>query len=202
MWHERSNSPLQRTRCRSLPLAPESQSQLFSRVKQRAAERQQRWAVGGIIISSNNEEPIVWFAGEDAGMLEAIRRAQESFPQFVAELEVESRRIIPAMQECLIKYAFPATSESGVAVEHMFLGEVRHNGTEIRGVLASEPMYTTGVAEGDEIVVEPNRVSDWLYLIGGKAYGGFTFVHMWNNFSEEERRFYRDQPPFAWLDLP
>ena len=83
-----------------------------------------------------DQEPIVFFAGEDSGMLEAIRRAQESFPEFVAQLETESRRIVPAFEECLIKYAFPAGKASGAAVEHMFLSDLRFDGGRIVGTLA------------------------------------------------------------------
>ena len=149
----------------------------------------------------STDESIAWFAEEDPGMREAIQRAQDSFPKFEAELVLESRRIVPAMEECLMKYAFPARKGSGVQVEHMFLSDVFHNGSEVVGTLASDPEYTDGVEAGDEIVVERRRVSDWLYVINGKPEGGFTFLHMWQGFSKQEKKMYRDEPPFCWLGV-
>lgn len=148
-----------------------------------------------------NDEPIISYEEEEQGMQEAIKLAQQSFSECAAEIVLESRQIFPVMEVCLIKYAFPAREGSGTKIEHMFLSDVYHNGVNIIGVLASEPMYTDNIAQGDEVVVDQSRVTDWLYIIDGKAHGGFTFKYMWQCFSREEKDIYREEPPFLWLDL-
>jgi uncharacterized protein YegJ (DUF2314 family) len=145
-------------------------------------------------------EEIAWFSGEDPGMQAAIAQAQKEFSVFQEELALESRRIVPAMEQCLVKYAFPAT-KNGVEAEHMFLSDLYWDGTNSVGILASEPMHTDAVQEGQKVIVDPKRVSDWLYIINGKTHGGFTFKKMWESFSNEEKVAYRDQPPFVWLAL-
>jgi uncharacterized protein YegJ (DUF2314 family) len=152
------------------------------------------------MVEIDSAEEITWFSGEDPRMQAAIAQAQKEFSVFQEELTLESRRILPAMEQCLIKYAFPAT-KNGVEAEHMFLSDLYWNGTNIVGVLASEPMYTDSVQEGQEVIVDPSRVSDWLYIINGETHGGFTFKKMWETFSSEEKDAYRDQPPFVWLNL-
>ena len=149
---------------------------------------------------NKSEEHINVFSGEDPGMLNAIRQAQSEFESFAKEVELESHRILPAMGECLIKYAFPAEKGDLVA-EHMFITDIYFENGILHGTLASEPMYTTKIKEGDHVIIDPQMVSDWLYIIGNVTYGGYTFKHMWQCFSEEEKTLYRDQPPFMWLDL-
>lgn len=150
---------------------------------------------------TENGEPIVWYSGENPEMQAAIRAAQDSFSEFEAQIKLESRRVIPALQQCLIKYAFLAAPDSRVNVEHMFLSDIRHDGKNIVGILASEPIYVEAIQEGDEIVVDKSRVTDWLYILEDQTHGGFTFRQMWRGFSKEEKEAYRNHPPFEWLNL-
>jgi uncharacterized protein YegJ (DUF2314 family) len=150
--------------------------------------------------SKKKHQPISWFEGQDVEMLEAIQQAQSTFPDFVSAIELESRRILPAMDDTLVKYAFPATKQR-VKVEHMFLSNIEMRGASMYGILNSEPLYTEGINEGDAIEIDLSRISDWLYVVGGIGTGGYTFKVMWSRFSEKEKSYYRDQPPFVWLDL-
>ncbi|MDD4937859.1 MAG: DUF2314 domain-containing protein [Candidatus Shapirobacteria bacterium] len=147
-----------------------------------------------------NQKQIFLFSGEDEGMQEAIKIAQEEFPKFKEEIETESKRILPVMTECLIKYAFPS-DDNKVKMEHMFLSNIYSDGNNVYGTLVSEPLYTKKVKEGDKIKVELDRVSDWLYIIDDKTHGGYTFKYMWKKFSDFEKEKYRNHPPFCWLEL-
>lgn len=133
-------------------------------------------------------------------MLEAICQAQLTYSDFLGAIEAESRRIFPALDEALVKYAFPAT-KTGVKVEHIFISDIELRGDKLCGTVASEPLYANAVKEGDSIEIEPSRVSDWLYVIDGRGVGGFTFKLIWERFSEQEKSAYQNQPPFIWLNL-
>lgn len=148
----------------------------------------------------SDDTPIQWFKGEDPGMQKAIDLAQKNYPKFASAIKKDAQRIVPAAEASLMKYAFPA-QKRGVEVEHMFLGGLYFNREDIVGELASQPMYTRKVKEGDEIIVDPERVTDWGIVIDGKCHGGYTFKFMWKNFSKQERDMYREHPPFAWMDL-
>jgi uncharacterized protein YegJ (DUF2314 family) len=149
----------------------------------------------------NSYELISWFAEEDSAMLEAMRQAQLTYSDFVSAIEEESRRIIPILDEAVVKYAFPANKAS-VKVEHLFISDIELRCGALFGIVASEPLYTNLVKEGDTIELEPLRVSDWLYVINGIGVGGFTFKLMWQRFSEQEKSAYRNQPPFLWINVP
>ena len=152
--------------------------------------------------SKKEEEPedIAHYDGGEDGMRNAVMQAQATFPKFLEELELELRRIVPAMEECFIKYVFE-TGNPECECEHMFVSELYLEGECLKGVLASEPQYTNKVKEGDTVVVDPKFVSDWLFVINGEAQGGFTFRYMWQTFSKEDRSAYADAPPFSYLKL-
>lgn len=142
-----------------------------------------------------SDEPIAWFAGEDPAMIEAIRLSQSTFDEFLDA--IKSRDDI---EKSLVKYMFAAT-DAAIEFEHMFLSDFRFDGDVLVGVLCSEPQHVTGLQVGDDVVVERNRVSDWLYVVDGVGTGGQSFQVMWQSFSPEERAMYRDQAPFRWLEL-
>ena len=48
--------------------------------------------------SGMNEDPIAWCEGDDSEMVGAIKKAQATLPEFLAELDREAHRIIPALE--------------------------------------------------------------------------------------------------------
>ena len=99
-------------------------------------------------MNQENKEPSIVFSNEDAEMQEAIKLAQNEFYLFMNELILESKRIVPAMEECLIKYAFQSDSKD-VEMEHMFLTDISFDGEKIVGYLANEPQHISTFKEGD-----------------------------------------------------
>jgi uncharacterized protein YegJ (DUF2314 family) len=140
---------------------------------------------------------IAWFGGEDAAMKAAIAKAQAGLPEFKSMVagQGDPGR---AIEVALVKYGFAAKTR-GAEVEHVFLGDVHAKDGALWGVVNADPVYTDEVSEGDMVMIEDARVSDWLYVIDGKGTGGFTFKLMWKAFSPEEKAAYGGQPPFLWL---
>lgn len=143
-----------------------------------------------------SEPNLSWFSGESPEMNAAIAEAQATFPHFAAVVAGQDGQTEPEV--ALVKYGFKAT-RPGAVVEHVFLGEVVARDGALWGVVNADPVYTDEVTEGDLVQIEPERVSDWLYVVDDTGTGGFTFRLMWQNFSPSERALYRDQPPFVWL---
>lgn len=142
--------------------------------------------------------PIAWFSGESAAMNAAIGEAQSKFSEFRHAIDRQGTRDNPPLEMALVKYAF-AAKKPGVAVEHVYIGDVESKNGRLWGVVNANPVYTNEVAEGDVIEIQPDRVSDWLYVVDGAGTGGFTFRLMWNGFSPDEKAAYRSEPPFVWL---
>ena len=115
-------------------------------------------------MNQNNEEPSFVISSDDPEMQEAIKLAQSEFHIFFDEIINESKRIVPVMEECLIKYAFQSEMKD-VEMEHMFLTGIFYNGEKIVGYLDSEPRYISSIKKGDLVFIEKNRVTDWLYTL-------------------------------------
>lgn len=116
--------------------------------------------------------------GDPPEMKAAYQGAQESFRYFWRELFWERHRIVPGCDFVAIKAPFSDAPErrSG-RVEHMWLVEPSFDGREIVATLNSDPNWVRSVRIGDEVRLGISEIDDWLYVQGGRVYGGFT-VHV------------------------
>ena len=66
-----------------------------------------------------SDEIIFTLEGSDLEMNAAILKAQQTFPDFINELELERRRIVPALEAAIVKaFFFDAdTPERGEHIE-------------------------------------------------------------------------------------
>ncbi|HWA25840.1 MAG TPA: DUF2314 domain-containing protein [Lacunisphaera sp.] len=147
-----------------------------------------------------NQDPIFTVSGNDPEMNAAIKKAQDSFPEFIRELELESRRVIPALDEAIVKAFFfdPESPEEG---EHMFVESIRFEDGMIHGVLSGEPQHLQSYSLGQEVSFPVSRVSDWFVVIGGRGKGGYTLEIIARRMPATVYREARSQPPFSWFDL-
>lgn len=60
------------------------------------------------------------------------------------------------------------------ATEHIWIYPGGWRDEKVFGILANQPADLVDVAAGDEILVDPARISDWGYSKGGRLYGAFT----------------------------
>lgn len=125
-------------------------------------------------------EPIHYFDHDDDRMAQALAAARDTFKFLWRELSWESRRIIPGLEMSGVKRGFPIRGKrsGGVGVEHMWVGEVGFDGATIHGVLLNQPNDDAGVNQGDQVSFAVSEISDWLYAMEGKAYGGFSIQLM------------------------
>ncbi|MBC9931798.1 DUF2314 domain-containing protein [Chitinophaga qingshengii] len=136
-------------------------------------------------------ESIVFFAeGDSPEMLDAAAKAQATFKYFWRELSWEHRRIIPGLNVACVKVPFAQQfpGDDKPTVEHMWINDISFDGDNIYGILINDPNSLTNVSNGDEITVPLNQISDWLFAIDDRAYGGFTIQAMRAGMTEEERQ--------------
>ena len=145
-----------------------------------------------------NDDPLFWISGSDTEMKAAIENAQRTFPEFAKELEIESRRIVPALDEALVKAFFfePGTPEQG---EHMFVDEVRLEGKIVHGVLVGTPQFVTSLSEGQRVSIPVTRISDWFIVINGRGKGGHTLGVIAKQMGTSAYRKVANEPPFSWF---
>ena len=120
-------------------------------------------------------DPIIK-AQHDEPMRAAIIRAKRTFKYFWRELSWESRRIIPGLETSAIKIPIK-TEKKGDGIpefEHMWFNNIEFDGSIVSGELLNEPSWTSAIKPGDRSGFKIEEISDWLYAINGRAYGGFT----------------------------
>ena len=137
--------------------------------------------------NDKENEPVFYADGEDAAMLEAFRQARESFGYFWRELYWENHRIVPGLDFACVKVAFSQDIGGHTEVEHMWINDVYFDGERVYGVLANDPGILTSVASGDEVAVSLEQISDWMFAVGGRAYGGFSVQAMRKAMGQDER---------------
>ena len=134
---------------------------------------------------------MTYFASEDSpAMLEARRRARESFPFFWRELSWEYRRIVPGLNFSAIKlpFAVPNPRDGEAPVEHMWVGEVEFDGQTVSGVLLNSAHAIPGLIEGTPVSASLSQLDDWVCTSRGVLCGGFTVQAMRAAMAADERK--------------
>lgn len=127
----------------------------------------------------------------DSDMQRAVDEARDTFKYFWRELYWESRRIVPGLDVACVKIPFSdppgSRNDNGPEVEQMWVNEVVFDGQNVHGTLVNSPRWVKSVSEGDRISVPLGSICDWLYAIGGRAYGSWTVNCMRKRMADEER---------------
>lgn len=131
---------------------------------------------------------------DDPEMVKASEKARQTFRFFWREMAWERRRIIPGLELAAVKAAFSdppeiqAQNPDALEVEQMWLLDVDFDGRQLTGTLINSPVSLKTVHEGDEISIPGKRITDWMYVIDGNVYGGFTVDLMRSRMRGGERR--------------
>ncbi len=137
---------------------------------------------------SDSKSPVYHAPADDPAMAVAMRKARATFKYLWRELTWEYRRIVPAVELAAVKAAFGDAGGGPDDVEHMWLGEIHFDGDAIGATLLNEPNQVRSVRAGDGITLAPDQIEDWMYVMGGRVYGGFTIHTMRARMSLTERR--------------
>ena len=139
-------------------------------------------------MSQGSKSPVYGASSDDPELQQASVRARATFKYLWRELTWEYRRIVPALDLAAIKSAFNDPGASDDQVEHMWLSEVEFDGERITASLLNSPNALTSVKQGDRITLDRTQLEDWMYVMSGRVYGGFTIQAMRAQMSASERR--------------
>jgi uncharacterized protein YegJ (DUF2314 family) len=121
----------------------------------------------------------------DREMQEAIELAKRTFPRFVDNWKSTKN------QGYSLKFAV-RTAKGGV--EHIWFNPVTIDGDLIQAVCASDPEDVPGLKDGDRRELKKADISDWMIMLNGKCYGGYTIRVL-------AKRDPSQKPPFEFADF-
>src|SRR5207247_7223268 len=73
-------------------------------------------------------------------------------------------------QYFLVKRRFTA----GDVVEHIWVADLRYDGSVFHGVIANELQSISGLWFKQPVEVQLGQISDWMFVQDGKLVGGYT----------------------------
>ncbi|MDA8445774.1 DUF2314 domain-containing protein [Paracidovorax valerianellae] len=127
---------------------------------------------------------------EDSAMLAAYAEARRTFKFLWRELSWEYRRVVPGLDFAGIKLGFATghTDADAPPVEHMWVGDVQFDGETVSGTLLNDPDWIASMQSGDRVSAPLAELEDWMYVIGGKVYGGYTVDVLRRGMTKSERQ--------------
>jgi uncharacterized protein YegJ (DUF2314 family) len=128
---------------------------------------------------SSTRDKVIYVADNDAKMNAAIENARATVDTFTAALKSPK----PDQGSFAVKYP----CRDGKTTEHMWLSPVRFDGTKFIGTVNNDPQDVSNVKIGDEVSVEPAKISDWMFVENGKLVGGYTLRVLRDAMSPVER---------------
>jgi len=140
------------------------------------------------------DSPIFPSPSDDPEMDQAGAKARQTFRFFWREMAWERRRIVPGLELAAVKGSFSdppeirAQNPDGLEVEHMWLLEVDFDGRQVHGTLINAPHSLKTFHEGDRVTIAGKQICDWMYVIGGSVYGGFTVDLLRSRMGKGERK--------------
>ena len=92
-----------------------------------------------------------------------------------------------------IKSPFKADDDSGIIMEHLWLGGIHFRDGVYYGVLANTPLHVSGMSQGDTVAFDIESISDWMFIQDGTIVGGRSIQYLLkqipeNRRSDEQRR--------------
>ena len=136
--------------------------------------------VGQELKRSNAEPESFDVPHNHAQMHRAVLQARRTVGTFIAALQHPS----PGQQDFEVKKAF----RQGNEVEHLWLSDVRFSGNRFHGRIDNTPTKIHGLKEGELVSVNPDEISDWVFVDNGKLVGGYTIRARYNELSPEQKK--------------
>jgi len=117
---------------------------------------------------------------DDEEMNGAMQKARQTVGEFIEHLANPK----PSEERFSVKAKFA----EGDDVEHMWLGEVRYDGTMFHGTVANTPLHLKNVKLGDRHSLRAEEISDWMIIDGSRLVGGYTIRVLFNRMPPEEKK--------------
>lgn len=132
-------------------------------------------------IQRDVEPEVLLVQPEDAGMNAAIENAKKTFQTNFHPALISKN---PDFSNFAIKQRFD-TQEGG---EHIWIGDIVFDNGKYRGIVQNKPVNPLDIKLGDEIVVNLDNLSDWMYYDKNVVKGAYTVKVLRETMSDEEKK--------------
>jgi uncharacterized protein YegJ (DUF2314 family) len=132
---------------------------------------------------------VTYVADNDPRMNAAIEKARATVNTFIAALQTPKA----GQSGFSIKMAFI----DGGNTEHMWLTPVQYDGKSFRGTVNNTPEKVNNVKMGQQVSIEPSKISDWMFVENGKLKGGHTLRVLRDAMTPAERADFDKSVPFV-----
>lgn len=116
-----------------------------------------------VLAQNHAEDNLVSLPINDQEMTIAIIKARSTFSEFLQAFADKNS----GATNFSIKYPFEAYG----SYEHIWLDRIAVESGKIIGYVNNEPQKTARVEFNEKVVINPSKISDWMYFIGGKMVG-------------------------------
>src|SRR5882672_1540638 len=140
------------------------------------------------IVHRSGEPDVFRVPAEDAHMSAATGKARASVELFIAAFTNAG-----AHQR---SFAIKVPVIDGTHVEHFWMDIESFSNGQFTGRIANEPLDVRNVHLGDRIVVDKERISDWMYVDHGRLIGGFTLLALRELMTAADRKAFDATLPF------
>jgi uncharacterized protein YegJ (DUF2314 family) len=117
---------------------------------------------------------------EHVAMREAVRKARTTVQKFIHALKH------PASGETDFEVKKPFVQKN--EIEHIWLSDVKLVGGRFQGKVDNVPEKINGLKLGQVVSVNPDEISDWVYINNGKLVGGYTIRAHYNELTPEQKK--------------
>jgi uncharacterized protein YegJ (DUF2314 family) len=117
---------------------------------------------------------------QHAAMQKAVTKAQKTVRQFIDALEHPA----PGETDFEVKKPFVQSGE----IEHIWLSDVKFLGGRFQGTVVNVPEKIKGLKLGQVVSVNPDEISDWMYIRSAKLVGGYTIRAHYNELTPEQKQ--------------
>jgi len=142
----------------------------------------------GHVVARAGEPAVHMVSGKDPDMNSAIEQARATVDTFIAGLQN------PAQNQT--HFSVKAQIVDGVHSEHIWLYDVSFDGRQFQGKIGNNPINVENVAPGDDFVLKPSEISDWMIIEDNRLVGGYTIRVIRNRLPAEERQKFDQSLPF------
>jgi uncharacterized protein YegJ (DUF2314 family) len=125
---------------------------------------------------------------DHAAMHQAVIKARKTVGKFIDALKH------PAAGQTDFEVKKPFVQ--GSDIEHIWLSDVQFTGSRFQGRVDNTPRKIRGLKVGQLVSLNPNEVSDWVFIDNGKLVGGYTIRVRYSELTPDHKKEFDRQANF------
>ena len=138
------------------------------------------------VVAGTSRDPVVNIETADGEMAGAMAKARASLPEFWTKLEQ------PGSGESDFSLKVAIEGRNAAEVEHFWLTGISRKDGRITGTISNDPSTVKTVRRGQSYVINPEKISDWMYKRNGKMVGNETMRPLLKRLPAQQAASYRD----------